>query len=84
MTVVAVEAAKQGVTVREDTVLGSKFADDVARKDLKDCRNKSTRHYRLVQVKRRNLFPEQSPRRFFESDREISHTFSMSPCEDVT
>ena len=30
------------------------------------------------------LFPGQSPRRFFESDREHLHTSSMSPYEDLT
>ena len=39
---VAVEAAKQGVTVGEDTVSGFMFADDFVwgyRKHPKDCRN---------------------------------------------
>ena len=31
-----------------------------------------------------NLFPGQSPRRFFESDRDILHTYSMSPHDDPT
>ena len=30
-----------------------------------------------------NVFPGQSPRRFFESDREILHVF-LSPYEDLT
>ena len=30
------------------------------------------------------LFPGQSPRRFFESDREHLHASSMSPYEDLT
>ena len=30
------------------------------------------------------LFPGQSPRRCFESDRTIMHTFSISPYEDLT
>ena len=31
-----------------------------------------------------NLFPGQSPRRFFELDRELLHTSSMSRHEDLT
>ena len=40
--IVAVEAAKQGVTVRESTVSGSMFAEDSweYQKHSKDCRNK--------------------------------------------
>ena len=30
------------------------------------------------------LFPGPNPRRFFESDREVLHTFSLNPYKDLT
>lgn len=40
---------------------------------------KKTKAYKLVQDNRRKSLPDHSPRRFFESDREILQTSRMSP-----
>ena len=40
--------------------------------------------YRLVNVKNTNVFLDECPRRFSDSDSETLHTSSVCHCEDLT
>ena len=58
-------------------------SNEITERNEKNRKDNNTGWLKL-KVDNGNVFPGQRQRHFFESDREILRTFSMSPYEDLT